>query len=188
MDILGWFDHVSACTKNASTTPLVINRFFAFLESASEIWTPQILNHCNQVGQNTHLSVPYFSLREYSNIALIHYLSQIMLSRSGTWENSIFKLKDGLVKSKFDVNRDMNNYEAFQKSLEYVLAKYSRKNVVKIVNDRLYPHFDHVRSFEKAVTTAAQGNTVTSLVWSASLAVIEVSLPLILLQVKYHKY
>lgn len=69
-----------------------------------------------------------------------------------------------------------SSFDEFQISLERMSKAYNEKNVAKFVHDKLAPCFLHIRSFEKAITSATQTGKASSLVWSGTQIVIEVSM------------
>lgn len=91
-----------------------------------------------------------------------------------SWKSKVNRLKGDLEAAKFKDTLSVNDFDSFQGALQHLFTRYSRYPLAKFVNERLAPYFDHVKSFDKAITVSVQQNACASYVWSASLAIIEV--------------
>ena len=70
---------------------------------------------------------------------------------------------------------DLPDFVAFESALEIMYAKYSAKPVSTVVREKLAPHFDHIRSFERAISASSQSADAASLIWGGLQMVLEVS-------------
>jgi hypothetical protein len=61
----------------------------------------------------------------------------------------------------------------FDVALQALSRQYSKKGVPRLIQ-KLNPSLDHIRSFAKAISACTQANTVSTLVWGGTIAVIEV--------------
>lgn len=91
-----------------------------------------------------------------------------------SWKSKVNRLKQDLEAAKFKDTLSVNDFDSFQGALQHLFTTFSRYPLAKFVNERLAPHFDHIKSFDKAITVTVQQNAFASYIWSASLAVIEV--------------
>jgi hypothetical protein len=100
------------------------------------------------------------------------------ISEHERWQTKVRQLEKDLETAKFKGTLNITNFESFNGALEHIFRRYSRLPVATFVAERLAPHFDHLSSFEKAINVSVQQSAASSLVWSACLAIIEVSHPL----------
>lgn len=96
------------------------------------------------------------------------------MTQPAGWGAAAAKLKKGLEQERCEFRLDVNDFESFRAALDDLFKRYVRKNVSRIVIDRIGPHFDHLRSFERAISVGAQNNEVASLIWRGAQAIIEV--------------
>ncbi|KAK5657512.1 hypothetical protein OQA88_3084 [Cercophora sp. LCS_1] len=83
------------------------------------------------------------------------------------------RLRRELQKTDFGSALSVSDFDGFQARLQQLCRDYSRQSLNKLITEHLAPHFDHVRSFEKALAISFQQDATASFVWSAVLAVIE---------------
>lgn len=96
------------------------------------------------------------------------------VSEQEGWKNKVNRLKEDLEAANFKDTLSVTDFDSFNGALQHLFRRYSRYPVAKFVNERLAPHFEHIKSFEKAISISAQQSANCSYVWSASLAIIEV--------------
>lgn len=90
------------------------------------------------------------------------------------WKCKINSLKENLENARFKETLQYKDFDQFHGALQAMYITYSQYPLAKLVTKYLEPHFDHVRSFEKAISVSMQQLDIASYIWSASLAVIEV--------------
>lgn len=90
------------------------------------------------------------------------------------WQECCTKLRRELENEDCRDALNTGDFESFQASIDHLCKEYARKNVTKLVREKLSPHFAHVKSFEKAIAASAQIHPATASIWSGSQAVIEV--------------
>lgn len=95
-------------------------------------------------------------------------------SEQDSWKSKVNRLRKDLEAAKFKHTLNVNDFDSFHGALGHLYTRYSHQPLAKLVNERLAPLFDHVRSFDKAITLSVQQTSIASYVWSASLAIIEV--------------
>ena len=71
----------------------------------------------------------------------------------------------------------VESFEVFEASLESICTRYTQRGVYKLVADKLYPWFDHIKSFTGAISASTQANGFASLCWGALLLVVQVGYP-----------
>ena len=69
------------------------------------------------------------------------------------------------------------SFDVFEASLESICRGYTQRGIPRIINEKLYPWFDHLQSFTAAISASTQANSYASLCWGALLIVIQVSAP-----------
>ncbi len=92
------------------------------------------------------------------------------------WRDCCNKLRRELENEDCKDALSTGDFECFQASIDHLCKEYSRKHVTKLVREKLSPHFEHVKSFERAIAASAQIHPAASAIWSGSQAVIEVSI------------
>jgi hypothetical protein len=68
-------------------------------------------------------------------------------------------------------------FDDFKQYLQTLNAKYSRTTTASFLT-RYNSSLEHVLSFDKAISSAAQPNAASAIIWGGSLAIIKVSQPL----------
>jgi len=91
-----------------------------------------------------------------------------------SFRRKVDELRRELRVADFGNTLDVKDFDAFQAQLQQLCKIYSRQPLNKLITDYLAPYFDHVKSFEKALTVTFQQDPTASYVWSAALAIIEV--------------
>lgn len=71
----------------------------------------------------------------------------------------------------------VESFEVFEASLESICTRYTQRGVSELLMNKLYPWFDHIRSFTGAISASTQANGYVSILWGALLIVIQVSTP-----------
>ena len=69
----------------------------------------------------------------------------------------------------------LKDFDSFKASLDRLCTHYAAKGTSKTFIKYLYPHFDHLRSFNDAIACATSGEAAASLTWGVLLIVIQVS-------------
>ena len=69
----------------------------------------------------------------------------------------------------------MDNFDELEALLERTCNQYAQRKMSKLLIEKLYPLFDHIKSFTDSITASTQSNGYASLCWGALLAVIKVS-------------
>ncbi|KAK3320223.1 hypothetical protein B0T19DRAFT_468446 [Cercophora scortea] len=68
---------------------------------------------------------------------------------------------------------DVSDFESFQAALHHMCQKYSRRNAARLIHNKLGPHFDHIKSFDKALSTLSQSQPSALLLWGGTQIVLE---------------
>jgi hypothetical protein len=92
------------------------------------------------------------------------------------WRDSCVKLRQQLeeeLQGECKKALDTEDFEGFQASVNALCQTYLRKNVSKLVREKLSPHFEHIRSFERAISMSAQLEMAPALFWAGTQAVIQ---------------
>ncbi|KAI1845653.1 hypothetical protein JX266_008264 [Neoarthrinium moseri] len=89
------------------------------------------------------------------------------------WRAKVKKLREDLEAAGFKETLQLDDFDHFQGALHSLLHEYSQHGIAKLVAEHVEPHFDHIKSFERAIASAVQQLDSASYVWSASLAVME---------------
>ena len=74
----------------------------------------------------------------------------------------------------------VESFEVFEATLDSICTRYTERGIYKLLVDKLYPWFDHIKSFTNAISSSTQVNSYASLCWGALLIVIQVGYPKIL--------
>ena len=90
------------------------------------------------------------------------------------WQDCCTKLCRELQNEDCEAALRAGDFESFQASIDHLCKEYTRKNVTKLVREKLSPHFEHVKSFERAIAASAQVHPAATGIWSGSQFVIEV--------------
>ena len=69
----------------------------------------------------------------------------------------------------------LQEFDNFKASLDRLCTEFAAKGTSKILIKYLYPHMDHVRSFNHAISSATNGEVAASLSWGILLIVVQVS-------------
>lgn len=90
------------------------------------------------------------------------------------WE-SVFNRKSAeLAKIRIPASTNIHDFTQFEAFLDDLCKRYLAKGVTKLVNEKLAPHFDHMRSFTNAVSSATQGSAYAALAWAGLQTALEV--------------
>ncbi len=96
------------------------------------------------------------------------------ISEEESWKFKVERLRKDLEATKFRDTLDVNDFDSFHGALQHLFTRYSNFPLAKFVNENVAPYFDHVKSFNAAISLSIQQNATASYVWSACLAIIEV--------------
>lgn len=69
----------------------------------------------------------------------------------------------------------LKDFDSFEASLNRLCTHYTAKGALKTFSKYLYPHLEHLRSFNDAISSATSGEAAASLTWGLLLIVIQVS-------------
>ena len=69
----------------------------------------------------------------------------------------------------------LKEFDNFKASLDRLCTEFAARGTSKILIKYLYPHLDHVRSFNNAISSATNGDVAASLTWGILLIVVQVS-------------
>ena len=69
----------------------------------------------------------------------------------------------------------LKDLDSFKASLDKLCTNFAAKGTLRILKKYLYPHLDHVRSFNNDMSRATNSQSIASLTWGLLLLVIQVS-------------
>jgi hypothetical protein len=90
------------------------------------------------------------------------------------WGSILNKKKERLQAEKSLKFVDIADFATFEATLARMYDDYANKKIAKFVNEKLSPHFEHIRSFERAIAASTQCSMYSTLIWGGLQMVIEV--------------
>ena len=91
------------------------------------------------------------------------------------WEQLFEQKRNDLLEEQCETALGVQSLEDLQRNLHQMAMDY-HDGLFQVTLHRLKPSLDHLQSFTKAISSAAQYNPVACLVWGAIQALMEVSL------------
>lgn len=108
---------------------------------------------------------------------------------TSTWDGVYLRLRhelEGEIRAA-QIAADFGaDFDSFEASLDSLVRQYASKGIAALVKNKIAPHFDQLKSFEKAVAAVTSNNMTAGFVWAGVQAILEVSISYPPLQAKFN--
>ncbi|KAL8897325.1 MAG: hypothetical protein Q9207_007268 [Kuettlingeria erythrocarpa] len=116
---------------------------------------------------NTRAISPWKDARARKQSALATALNREALRKRTKNQSGLGILLD------VEIVTRMESFEAFEAHLNSTCQQFTQCGISKLVGDKLYPYFDHIKSFTNAISACTQAQGYASLCWGTLLIVIQ---------------
>jgi hypothetical protein len=69
----------------------------------------------------------------------------------------------------------LRSFGAFEAALEKICVQYANQGLPRMLQSKLYPHLNHLRSISDGLSTMAQTHIASAICWGGLLLVVQVS-------------